>query len=38
MPVVFRQDGYRFHFFSREGNPPEPIHIHVAKAEADAKI
>jgi Domain of unknown function (DUF4160) len=38
MPVVFRQDGYRFHFFSREGDPLEPIHIHVAKGDADAKV
>jgi len=38
MPVVFRWNGYRFHFFSNEGDPLEPIHIHVNKAEADAKF
>jgi Domain of unknown function (DUF4160) len=38
MPVVFRQDGFRFHFYSNEGDPREAIHIHVVKAEADAKF
>lgn len=38
MPVVFRFEGFRFHFFSDEGNPREPIHIHVAIAGADAKF
>lgn len=38
MPVVFRLDGMRFHFFSDEGNPREPMHIHVAKAGMDAKF
>jgi hypothetical protein len=38
MPIVFRWNGYRFHFFSNEGDPLEPIHIHVNKAEADAKF
>ena len=31
MPVVFRQSGYRFFFYSNEGDPREPIHIHVMK-------
>jgi hypothetical protein len=26
MPVVFRQNGLRFFFFSNEGSPPEPAH------------
>ena len=38
MPVVFRLDGFRFHFYSDEGDPREPIHIHVARAGADAKF
>ena len=38
MPVVFRQAGYRFHFFSDEGDPREPLHIHVVKDDADAKF
>lgn len=27
MPTILRIDGYRFFFFSNEGN--EPVHIHV---------
>ncbi|RFB80191.1 DUF4160 domain-containing protein [Methylovirgula sp. 4M-Z18] len=38
MPVVFRSEGFRFHFYSDEGNPRESIHIHVAQAGADAKF
>ena len=39
MPVVFFESGYRFHFYSREGEPLEPVHIHVAKrGEGDAKL
>jgi Domain of unknown function (DUF4160) len=38
MPVVFRIQGWRFHFYSYEGSPREPIHIHVAKAGKDAKL
>ena len=38
MPVVFRLDGKRYHFFSSEGNPIEPIHIHVAQSGMDAKF
>ncbi len=39
MPVVFVDRGYRFHFFSREGEPLEPVHIHVAKrGVGDAKL
>lgn len=26
MPVVFRDGGLRYFFFSNEGQPPEPIH------------
>jgi hypothetical protein len=38
MPVVFRLEGMRFHFFSSEGDPLEPIHIHVARPGLDAKF
>jgi Domain of unknown function (DUF4160) len=38
MPKVFSQSGFRFHFYSREGNPLEPLHVHVAKPGADAKF
>ena len=38
MPVVFRYKGYRFFFFSNEGDPLEPMHIHVRRGEATAKL
>ena len=38
MPVVFRDAGYRFHFFSNEGDPREPVHIHVTRDGRDAKL
>ncbi len=38
MPVVFRENGFRFHFFSDEGDPREPVHIHVNRAGDNAKF
>lgn len=38
MPVVFHWNGYRFHFFSNEGNPREPVHVHVTKGRPTAKF
>jgi hypothetical protein len=38
MPVVFRYRGFRFFFYSNEGTPPEPIHIHVGKDGLEAKF
>ena len=38
MPVIFRERGARFFFFSNEGSPREPVHIHVEKDEAEAKF
>ena len=38
MPTVFRHDGYRFFFYSNEGDPREPIHIHVMKGGGEAKF
>ena len=29
MPIVFRQGGLRYFFFSNEGSPREPPHVHV---------
>jgi hypothetical protein len=37
MPVVFRQEGLRY-FFSNEGMPREPRHVHVQGGGRDAKI
>lgn len=38
MPKVFEIDGYKFFFFSNEGDPSEPCHIHVRKAGNLAKF
>ncbi len=38
MPLVFNENGYRFHFYSNEGDPREPVHIHVTKDGNDAKF
>ena len=37
MPKVFEWNGYIFFFFSNEGNPVEPCHIHVRKGDGIAK-
>ena len=36
MPTIYRVRGYRFFFFSREGN--EPPHVHIEQAERSAKF
>ncbi|MEF3366618.1 DUF4160 domain-containing protein [Methylocystis sp. 9N] len=38
MPLVFRQNGFRFFFYSNEGSPREAAHVHVRKGEGDAKF
>lgn len=38
MPVILRFRGYRFFFYSNEGNPLEPAHIHVRNADGEAKF
>jgi diadenosine tetraphosphate (Ap4A) HIT family hydrolase len=38
MPIVFRQDGFRYFFYSNEGNPREPAHVHVMAGEREAKF
>ncbi len=38
MPIVFRDAGLRYFFFSDEGLPREPRHIHVKGGGKDAKI
>ena len=35
MPTIFRKLGFRFFFYSNEGN--EPPHVHVEKGEGDGK-
>jgi Domain of unknown function (DUF4160) len=38
MPVVLRRDGLKYFFYSNEGEPPEPPHIHVRGGGRDAKL
>lgn len=38
MPVVFRYGNVRFHFFSNEGAPREPVHIHAESSDGEAKF
>ena len=38
MPVVFRSGGFRFFFYSNEGSPREPPHIHVEEGDSEAKF
>ncbi|MCV9879290.1 DUF4160 domain-containing protein [Brenneria izbisi] len=38
MPVILRFRGFTFFFYSNEGNPLEPAHIHVRNSEAEAKF
>lgn len=38
MPVVLREDGLRFLFYSNEGDPREPPHIHVRQGVDEAKF
>lgn len=37
-PTIFRYHAYRFFFFSNEGNPIKPLHIHVRRDELLAKF
>jgi hypothetical protein len=34
-PTIFREDGYRFYFFSRE---EERMHVHVHSAQGESEI
>ena len=38
MPVVFRYKSFRFFFYSNEGNPREPVHVHVRAGGSEAKL
>ncbi len=38
MPEIFRVRGFRFFFYSNEGNPREPIHVHIEKDGCEAKL
>jgi len=36
--TVFLERGFRFFFYSNEGSPREPLHIHVEKDNLEAKF
>ncbi len=36
MPTIFRGDGFRVYFYSRE--PGEPAHVHIDRGGATAKV
>lgn len=38
MPVVFRYRGFRFFFYSNEGSPREPVHVHAIGDGGEAKF
>lgn len=38
MPLISKIEGYRFFFYSNEGIPREPAHVHIQKGEATAKV
>ncbi len=38
MPTILRHQGYRFFFYSNEGSPREPPHVHVERGDDDAKF
>jgi hypothetical protein len=38
MPLIFRQGPYRVFFYSNEGDPREPMHVHVKSGDGEAKI
>ena len=38
MPVIFRYRGFKFFFYSNEGTPREPLHVHVEKDGTEAKF
>ena len=38
MPKIIEWRGYKFFFFSNEGSPLEPCHIHVRKGASIAKF
>ncbi|MBF0477333.1 MAG: DUF4160 domain-containing protein [Deltaproteobacteria bacterium] len=38
MPTIFIHEGYRFFFFSNEGYPLKPPHVHVRRDKSVAKF
>jgi hypothetical protein len=38
MPTIWLEDGFRFFFYSNEGSPREPAHVHVEKGDCEGKF
>ena len=38
MPTIFQHKGFRVFFFANEGNPREPVHVHIRRGESVAKF
>lgn len=38
MPTILRLDGCRYFFYSNEGSPREPPHVHVEQGDAETKV
>jgi hypothetical protein len=38
MPTLLYSDGFRFFFYSHEGSPLEPPHVHVRQGNREAKL
>lgn len=38
MPTVLKERGFRYFFYSDEGTPTEPCHIHVTNGDGEAKF
>lgn len=38
MPVVLRRDGFKLFFYSNEGEPREPPHVHIRSGGEEAKF
>ncbi|MCC5992878.1 MAG: DUF4160 domain-containing protein [Rhodobacteraceae bacterium] len=38
MPTIFLADGFRFFFYSNEGDPREPVHVHAMGNGGEAKF
>jgi len=38
MPTLFRHEGFRYFFYSNEGDPREPAHVHVIGGGGEAKF
>lgn len=38
MPTILREGSFRFFFYSNEGDPREPAHIHVRAERGEAKF